>query len=196
MLVKAFLEYRKTKYYMETIQTFPITLEYKKILPEAFDLDIAYTDDLGFDVRTPIDICIRPRNSATIDTGVAIKIPSLINDFLPDLLAANMLGQDTNIASLAKICFSAFKIGCFVKSKSGLSVNHNLEHGAGVIDPGYRDTLKIKIYNHSDNYYAFKRGDKIAQLTFPVLANVTPVHTTRDWEETERGDKGFGSSGK
>lgn len=82
-----------------------------------------------------------------------------------------------------------------LKSRSGLSVNHKLEVGAGVIDNGYTGEVLVHLYNHSDEDYYIKSGDKIAQLlTIPV--NLAYYDVVDSLEESERGEKGFGSTGK
>ena len=81
-----------------------------------------------------------------------------------------------------------------LKSKSGLNVNRGVVT-EGVIDAGYTGSIKVKLYNMSMNYREFKRGDKIAQLV--ILPIVTPVPKLVDkFAETERGDNGFGSTGR
>ena len=65
----------------------------------------------------------------------------------------------------------------------------------GVIDSGYTGSITVKRYNHSDYPYGFKAGDKITQLV--ILPIETPELELTDWfEDTDRGDNGFGSSGK
>lgn len=82
----------------------------------------------------------------------------------------------------------------FLKSKSGLNVKHGLT-SEGVIDVGYTGSIKVKLYNNSYNAYSFKKGDKISQLVIlPIL--LPELEVVCDLEETERGDNGFGSSGK
>lgn len=82
----------------------------------------------------------------------------------------------------------------FLKSKSGLNMNHNLV-GEGVIDPGYTGSIKVKLYNLSDTPYVVQPGDKIIQLVIlPVL--MPDLVLVDDLEPTERGDNGFGSSGR
>ena len=82
-----------------------------------------------------------------------------------------------------------------VKSKSGLNVNHGLTAGEGVIDSHYTGSIKVKLYNHTDSDYRFKKGDKIAQLVILpcLLPELEPVDSL---EETDRGDGGFGSTGR
>ena len=80
-------------------------------------------------------------------------------------------------------------------SKSGLNVNHGIT-STGLIDEGYTCEIMVKLYNHSDTNYLVNAGDKISQLVIiPVLYEDINLCDSLD-ENTERGDKGFGSSGK
>lgn len=81
-----------------------------------------------------------------------------------------------------------------LKSKSGLNVKHGIT-SEGVIDVGYTGSIQVKLYNHSDKPYEFKAGDKISQLV--IMPILTPTFELVDeLEETERGNGGFGSTGK
>lgn len=81
-----------------------------------------------------------------------------------------------------------------IKSKSGLNVRSGLL-SEGVIDVGYTGSIVVKLYNHSDKPYGFKAGDKITQLV--IMPILTPTFELVDeFEETERGSNGFGSSGR
>lgn len=82
----------------------------------------------------------------------------------------------------------------FLKSKSGLNVNHGIT-GEGVIDVGYTGSIRVKLYNHSGTDYRVKAGDKISQLVIlPILA--PSLELVEELGESERGEKGFGSSGR
>lgn len=82
----------------------------------------------------------------------------------------------------------------FIKSKSGLNVNHGIT-SEGVIDYGYTGSIRVKLYNNSDEDYGVKAGDKISQLVvLPVV--LTEEELVDSLEETERGNDGFGSTGK
>ena len=82
----------------------------------------------------------------------------------------------------------------FLKSKSGLNVNHGIT-SEGVIDAGYTGSIVVKLYNNSGYDYTVRAGDKISQLV--ILPICTPVPVLVDnLEETERGDGGFGSTGR
>lgn len=82
----------------------------------------------------------------------------------------------------------------FLKSKSGLNINYGITSD-GVVDVGYTGSIKVKLYNHSSKDYAIVRGDKITQLVV-VKVEMPKLEITEELEETERGDSGFGSTGK
>ena len=82
----------------------------------------------------------------------------------------------------------------FIKSKSGLNINECITCD-GTIDSGYTGSIKVKLYNHTNTWRKFKRGDKIAQIVF--LPIYTPELITVDvLKETEGGNNGFGSTGR
>lgn len=82
-----------------------------------------------------------------------------------------------------------------VASRSGLSFKYGLEVGGGVIDESYRGEVGVILYNHSEQDYEVKDGDRIAQLILERIE--TPeVKEVLELKETERGNSGYGSSGK
>lgn len=79
-------------------------------------------------------------------------------------------------------------------SKSGLNVKHGIT-STGLIDPGYTGSIGVKLYNNSDTDYHITAGDKITQIMFTPY--VLALFETEDsLDDTERGDNGFGSTGK
>ena len=81
-----------------------------------------------------------------------------------------------------------------IKSKSGLNVKHGLI-SEGVIDVGYTGSICVKLYNLSSTDYIVEIGDKISQLV--VMPFIAPSLDLVDkLEPTERGDGGFGSTGR
>lgn len=83
----------------------------------------------------------------------------------------------------------------FLKSKSGLNVKHGLTT-EGVIDCGYTGAIVVKVYNLSKTDYIIHRGDKITQLVLLPVCLGNPDKIVDELEATERGDNGFGSTGK
>lgn len=82
----------------------------------------------------------------------------------------------------------------FIKSKSGLNVKHGLT-SEGVIDEGYTGSIVVKLYNHSGKDYKVHRGDKISQLVVLPIMKPTP-EIAKSLGITERGNNGFGSTGR
>lgn len=81
-----------------------------------------------------------------------------------------------------------------LKSKSGLNVKHDIV-GEGVIDSGYTGSIRVKLYNHGSESYMIEVGDKISQLV--ILPIIMPeLELVEELEETDRGNNGFGSSGR
>lgn len=68
-------------------------------------------------------------------------------------------------------------------------------NSVGIIDADYRGELSIAYENVSCNDYTIFRGDRIAQLIIVPIA-VVDVEEARTLSETERGDGGYGSTGK
>ena len=79
-------------------------------------------------------------------------------------------------------------------SKSGLNVRNDIT-STGLIDEGYSGSIIVKLYNHGQKETLINKGDKISQLViFPVLYE--PVEITWEICGGERGDAGFGSTGR
>ena len=82
-----------------------------------------------------------------------------------------------------------------VAPRSGLALRDGIDVLAGVIDAGYRGEVGVILINLGDKSFAFRKGDRIAQLIIEKCHEV-------DWREvdelngTARGDDGFGSSGE
>lgn len=82
-----------------------------------------------------------------------------------------------------------------IESKSGLHIKHDITT-TGTIDEGYRGEIIVKLTNHGEDSYLVAEGDKICQLVVsPVLYE--PLEFVNELDEnTDRGKRGFGSTGK
>lgn len=82
----------------------------------------------------------------------------------------------------------------FIKSKSGLMSKFGITTD-GTIDEGYTGEIGVVLFNRGQQSYHVKQYDKIAQLVVvPVLyPSVEPAGTL---DGSERGEKGFGSTGR
>lgn len=81
-----------------------------------------------------------------------------------------------------------------IRPRSGLATKGK-QAIFGTIDSDYRGEVGAIIYNSSDNEFVVKKGDRIAQcLIAPVI--IASFNAVDELSETERGNGGFGSTGK
>lgn len=80
-------------------------------------------------------------------------------------------------------------------SKSGLNVKNDIT-STGLIDEGYSGEIIVKLYNHRYHSYKVYAGDKISQLVVIPVLYCTPKLVEDLNQYSERGDKGFGSTGR
>lgn len=86
--------------------------------------------------------------------------------------------------------------GCvgLIRSRSGTMVRDGLVTD-GTIDSHYNGSIRICLFNHGGSKYEVKAGDKIAQLVI-VPCFLPELELVDSLEETDRGDAGFGSTGR
>lgn len=80
-----------------------------------------------------------------------------------------------------------------VAPRSGLAWRNQI-HLAGVIDADYRGPINIILFNLSNETFKISRGDRIAQLVCEKIAS-PDIAVVESLNKTDRGEKGFGSSG-
>ena len=82
-----------------------------------------------------------------------------------------------------------------VRGRSGLNRDYGIVVPTGTIDADYRGEIRVVVYNLSREPYIIEEGERIAQLV------ICPV-VQADWQQvdhldkTDRGEGGFGSTGK
>ncbi len=81
-----------------------------------------------------------------------------------------------------------------IKSKSGLMTKHGITSD-GTIDEDYRGSIRVMLFNHSREFYMVEKGDKISQLVIMPIYR-PDVELVERLTDTERGENGFGSSGR
>ncbi len=82
-----------------------------------------------------------------------------------------------------------------ITPRSGLALKHGIECVIGTIDPSYRGEWVAIMKNHSKHDYTIHVGDKICQFVIRPYIDVT-LDDTPQLSNTERGNGGFGHSGK
>lgn len=82
-----------------------------------------------------------------------------------------------------------------IAPRSGLAARHAIDVLAGVVDEDYRGEIKVLLINHGPKSVEIKKGDRVAQLILERAdrPQVIEVETLKD---TERGSKGYGSTGR
>lgn len=84
---------------------------------------------------------------------------------------------------------------CLVlKDRSGNAYKKGLHILAGVIDESYRGEIGVVMVNTGTALQEIKRGDKVAQALLLPVPKVE-IQEVDNLDDTERGEKGFGSSG-
>lgn len=84
-----------------------------------------------------------------------------------------------------------------VRPRSGLAIKQGLTclNTPGTIDADYRGEVKVILINLSQETQTINSGDRIAQLVFVKIEKIRFNETTKI-SDTDRGDGGFGHSGK
>ena len=126
-----------------------------------------YKDDAGFDLYCPDQLLIEPKETTLIKMGIACE---MTDDYLP---TSYMLVPRSSIY------------------KTPLRMANSI----GIIDAGYRGEIMAAVDNTSDDDYMVSPGERLFQLVHPTLY---PIHAevVKELSDSERGDGGFGSTGK
>lgn len=142
-------------------------LKVKKLNGDAIIPTYNYPSDSGFDLYSTIDVEIGPFGRYLIPTGLSFQFDK---------------GLEIQ-----------------VRTKSGLAINQGLMvlNSPGTVDQGYSGEIKVPIFNANPHPVMINKGMKVAQgVLCPVInggdVNIIEVDTLG---ETDRGDKGFGSTG-
>lgn len=125
-----------------------------------------------------------PSRGHGTDAGLDLRTPKAV--IVP---AYESVAVDTGV-------HVALPHGCagLLVSKSGLNVKHGIT-STGLIDEGYTGSIVVNLYNNRGEDYVFEAGDKISQLVvIPVVRE--PLEQVSAFNRTERGDNGFGSTGR
>lgn len=140
----------------------------------------AHEADAGLDLYSPCDI--------KLTGGFVMMSPvRMFSDYAQICIGAATIDTGVHIE------LPSNTVG-MIKSKSGLNTNHGIIC-EGVIDEGYTGSIRVKLYNLSSENYTIHKGDKIAQLV--ILPIVKPeLELVDELKATERGDNGFGSTGR
>lgn len=116
-----------------------------------------------------------------------------------DLMAACSLTIPRSSRALVKTDIAMeLPRGCYgrIAPRSSLALNHHLHIGAGVVDSDYRGNVCVVVFNLSTKEdFHVEKGMRIAQLILEQYLQNIPVEETDTLEKSNRGLRGFGSTG-
>lgn len=127
--------------------------------------------------------CYVPERAHEDDAGLDLRTPHEV--FIP---AGGSAVIDTGVHMQIPVGMVGM-----LKSKSGLNVKYGIA-SEGVIDAGYTGAIIAKLYNHGSKGVKLDAGSKITQIVIMPIAKL-PIELVDHLDDSERGDKGFGSSG-
>jgi len=151
---------------------FEVMAKSKKVLVRKLHDDAVfpkynYPTDSGFDLHSVETIEIGPFGRALIPTGLSFQFP-----------------EEHEIQ---------------VRPKSGLAINMGITvlNTPGTVDQGYSGEIKVIVFNTNNHSVIIEKGMKIAQgVLCPVInGRYVELTDTNQFNETDRGDNGFGSTG-
>ena len=142
-------------------------ISFKKLSEDVKSPSYAYELDSGFDLYSTEKIVLPAFGRALVPTGLSFDLPE---------------GYEIQ-----------------VRTKSGLAVNLGLMvlNSPGTVDRGYLGEIKVPVFNTNNNSIIIEKGMKVAQAVLcPVVCGgFVEFKETNDLGTSERGDKGFGSTG-
>ncbi|MGI8607273.1 MAG: dUTP diphosphatase [Gaiellaceae bacterium] len=139
-------------------------LPVRRLRPEARLPNRAYEGDAGLDLAACERFELAPGERKLVSTGLAVAIPS---------------GH-----------------AGFVQPRSGLAAQHGITivNAPGLVDSGYRGELQICLLNTDrERTFRAEAGERVAQLVVLPVAVLRPTEV-EELPESERGERGFGSS--
>lgn len=142
-----------------------IKILFKKINKNATTPTYAKEGDSCCDLYSVEDVTIAPGQRRLIDTGIAIELPQ---------------GFEAQIRPRSG---NAWKRGVTVLNSPG------------TIDEGFKNSLKVILINHGNDYFVIKKGDRIAQMKFSPTYQGHFIEVKK-LGKSERGLGGIGSTGR
>jgi dUTP pyrophosphatase len=121
----------------------------------------------GMDIRANLSasVCVSPGERVLVPTGLYLEVPTGLE--------------------------------CQVRPRSGLALKKGITvlNTPGTIDSDYRGEVGVILINLSNENFTIEPNDRIAQLVFCPVIQVTLIETDA-LESSDRGTGGFGSTGK
>jgi dUTP pyrophosphatase len=165
----------------------------KALINPLLETEAILTD--AFMSKNPINVEIKIDENGTLptyahptDAGADLYASEDID------LQPNSFGNlvQTNISVATPIGYE-----CRVSLRSGIAkkTKLRLSNGIGVVDTNYRGKVGILLDNFDDKVYSVKKGERLAQIVFAKVSYANFIEVD-ELDETDRGEGGFGSTGK
>ncbi len=146
-----------------------------------------------------------------ISVGVEV-LPEAEGLDLPQYASPGSAGMDLRAAVAEPVVLQPGEIGLVttglrlalpegyeaqIRPRSGLALKHGITipNAPGTIDSDYRGVLQVILANLGREPFVIRRGDRIAQMVIAPVSRAE-LHRVARVDETERGEGGFGSSGR
>ena len=161
------------------MEKFAINVKIKSLSETAQLPTKAHDSDAAFDLYADIQDTFKPFGSTEDVKGIKV-----------------MPGQTVKVSSGVAMEIPEWYWGA-VYARSGLATKQGLRPAncVGVIDSHYRGPIIVAIHNDSNEVQIVRHGDRIAQFMLaPVIE--TSFEEVNELSDSDRGEGGFGSSGK
>ena len=161
------------------MEKFAINVKIKRLSETAQLPTKNFDSDAAFDLYADIQDTFKPFGSTEDVKGIKI-----------------MPGQTVKVSSGVAMEIPEWYWGA-VYARSGLATKQGLRPAncVGVIDSHYRGPIIVAIHNDSNNVQIIRHGDRIAQFMLaPVIE--TSFEEVSELSDSDRGEGGFGASGK
>lgn len=173
-------------------------LKVKKVHPDATLPTVAHPgEDLGYDLYAVENVRLQPNTPTRVHTGIIAYEEKTLGVLveLPVKTAENTIIDNIILSELTQgESLRQQRFGLILKDRSSMAAK-GITLSAGVIDSGYRGELFVVLTSARGDVYTVQKGDKIAQA-IPVPVDTDGVEEVEELEDSARGEKGFGSSGK
>lgn len=142
-------------------------LKYKKLDPRACEPKYATAGSACLDVTAVLD------KDILIHPGASVNIRTGLAFEVPE----------------------GYVLMLYSRSGHGFKQGLRFVNGTGIIDSDYRGEVRVGLYNDSVSSQEVKAGERIAQFMLIPVTRLQ-LQESEDLEKTDRGQNGFGSTGK
>lgn len=181
-------------------RTIIIQVKFKRLHPDAVLPKYAKPGDAGMDLCAVEDVVLMPNVPTLVKTGWAIEIPPGYEGQVRSR-SGLALKHGVRVVNSPGTLDSSYRgeIGVILewggRANNAIEIRHVSGSTRRVIDIGPGELVELQAREIFEEVYRVRKGDRIAQLVIARFATADPVEA-EELSETERGEQGFGSSGR